>query len=86
VGTKESDVTGLVTAAALDVAGSFWSTMFTALAVVALLVFVFARELANAAGEPLRRFARGLVAVIAPLLVVFAVSAVTRLAAMIQLP
>jgi hypothetical protein len=54
--------------------------------VLALLVFVFERELAVAAGAPLRRLARGLVAVICPLLVVFAVSAVTRLASMVKLP
>ena len=79
-------MTGLVTTAALDIASSIWGPVFTALTVVALLGFVFERELANAAGAPLRRLARGLVAVIVPLLVVFAVSAVTRLAAMIQLP
>jgi hypothetical protein len=62
------------------------SSIFAALAVVALLVFVFERELAAAAGEPLRRLARGLVAVICPLVVVFGVTAVTRLASMIQLP
>ena len=63
-----------------------WGPIFALLAAVALLVFAFERELANAAGEPLRRLARGLVAVICPLLFVFAISAITRLASMMQLP
>lgn len=63
--------------------GTVWSSIFAVLAVVALLAFVFERELANAAGAPLRRLTRGLVAVILPLLLVFAVTAVTGLASMI---
>jgi hypothetical protein len=79
-------VTALVTVAALEIARTIWNPIMAALTVVALLVFVFERELANAAGEPLRPLARRLVAVILPLAVVFVVVAVTRLASMIQLP
>jgi hypothetical protein len=79
-------MTAIVTATALRVSDTALSSIFAALTVVALLVFVFERELAVAAGEPLRRLARGLVAVICPLLVVFAVSALTRLSSLIRLP
>jgi hypothetical protein len=79
-------VSAIVTAAVLDVSGTMWGTIFAALTVVALLVFVFARELANAAGAPLRHLARSLMAVILPLLLAFAVTAVTRLTSMVQLP
>ena len=79
-------MSSIVSPAVLDVSGTVWGSIFAALTVVALLVVVFERELANAAGAPLRRLTRGLVAVILPLLLVFGVTAVTRLASMAQLP
>jgi len=77
-------VTAIATQAAIEASSSTWAPVLAALAVLALLAFVFERALADAAGAPLRRLARGLMVVICPLGVVFVVVAATRLASMIQ--